>query len=204
MRDILLIGGMGAGKTSLAIAMRNQDAGINYVPMALYTAYSPLSLLDTHPDLLAMPKPGFLAAVTNPPEEIGEFHREEMDDIGQRIIEAYGGTIMAEIALAARKDNARNVIDNISKASNVSYLKEKGLYIVGLDCSFDTQVERRMRDHKGMDPEDRPHLEEQVRRTNEHFEIDDILKLTHTIIDTESIGLDDYPSVAEDILSAVR
>ncbi|MBW2966063.1 EutP/PduV family microcompartment system protein, partial [Candidatus Woesearchaeota archaeon] len=64
MKDILLIGGMGSGKTTLAKALQDADPSMNYVYLSQYNARIPLTLIvTTHPKLLEFPKEEYIKTI---------------------------------------------------------------------------------------------------------------------------------------------
>lgn len=204
MTSVLLIGGMGSGKTTLAEAMI-QEGGCNYLYSSNYAVRIPMWLMEyANPDLLSMNKRDYIdTVVANANMQTGNFDREDMDAFGQRIADIYGPTIIGEVVYSAIENSKRYVVDSVPKKANVKYLKDRGLYVVGLDCSEETQVERRRKDKKSIDP-DGESLEEQVRLTNNYFEIPEILDYAHTVYNTDRIKKSDFPDIAKEVLQNAR
>lgn len=204
MKDILLIGGMASGKTTLAKAMLKEDRSIHYVPMSDYVVKIPMTLLTTtHPQILELQRISqYIDTIIENryvgiDQELFSSQRDMMDKFGQAVMDTYGETAPAEIAIRAARPTARNIIDNIPKAANVRYLQERGFYIVGLKCSFESQVQRRLDDPKGIGHADRQLLEEQVRNTNAYFKVDDSLNLADIVYNTDNIRSDSRHIVQE-------
>lgn len=206
MKDIALIGGMGSGKTTLAEALMNENPEINYVYGSKYIVRIPMTLIGRdHPNLLSYPKEKLIDTVLeNEHIEWDNFSRQEMDEFCQKVADIYGGTFNAEMFLRAGSSERQNVFDNIAKASNVRYLKDKGVYVVGLDCSFETQVERRLKDRKDIDPAERILMKRQVSQTNAYFEIEEIMKLADAVYGTDNVGVKDYPALAKKIVQSTQ
>jgi len=195
---------MGSGKTALAKALLEQKPELKYLYMSTYAVRIPMSLAATsRPDLLSLPKPEFIAAIlANRDIDWADFTRQEMDDFGREIYQLFGNTIIAEVVSEAMQDG-QYVLDNVLGVSNVTYFKERRVYIVNLHCSPETQLQRRLRDRKNIDPAEGSSLEEQIRKSNEFFEIDDVRALAHVVYDTDAMTLEDYADVAREVLARI-
>ncbi|MDO8741295.1 MAG: hypothetical protein Q7J54_07025 [Candidatus Woesearchaeota archaeon] len=205
MKNIVLIGGMGSGKTTLGTALKKENPAINPIYMHRYGAGIPLTLIASDSDLLSLPKADYIETIfKNGSIECKKFSRQEMDDIGKKVFDIYGDTILAELILRLVIPGVQNVVDNAVRASTVKYLKERGLYIVALNCRFETQVQRRLHDRKGIDPENKSLLEEQIKQTNAHFEIDATRGLADVVYDSDTFGLEYYPAIAKEIIKATN
>lgn len=206
MRDVLLIGGMGAGKTTLARKLREEYPNFHYVYLGEDVILRPMRLQTSrYPDLLSKPKEEYIHIVVHEDADVSIApSRQERNDFTERIHRVYGETINAEIARAVRRRDQPNIFDNIPKRVNVSYLKERGVYIVGLECRFETQVERRLRDGRELDPHDRKALEELVKRANHLFEVPEILELADVIHDTDNVKEEDMHGIARGIIERLQ
>ena len=192
MKDVLLVGGMGSGKTTMAKALQREVPEMHYIYASHYAVRIPMTLLaTTQPDLLEFSKRGYVNMILrNEDIELTTFSRQEMDEYGRRVIETYGESIFGEIPFCAKSSGAPNIIDNAPKTASVKYLKDRGFYVVGLHCSFGNQVKRRLQDRKDIDSEDKYVLEEQVRRTNEFFDVDGVLNMADVVFHTNRIRSD--------------
>ena len=205
MRNLLLIGGMGSGKTTLANAIKKEIPEINLVSMSKYTVRIPLTLLSsTHSDFLSQSKQEYIESIfENEDVEWGDFSRQELDAFAENVVSVYGDTIFAEIGYRATKGHEQSILDNIPQVANVQYLKDKEFYVVGLKCAFENQVIRRILDKKGIDFDKRSLLEEQIRSTNEFFTIREILPLAHKLYYTDGMKSDD-PEVVKQVIQAIQ
>jgi len=192
MKNILLIGGMGSGKNTLGIALRLEVPKLHYIYVSKYAARIPMTLISsTHPDLLDSPKSEYIDTILkNEGIELKPFQRQEMDEYGMRVMEEYGKTIFAETAIRATKPEIPNLVDNIPLVENVQYLKDRGFYVVGLECSFEAQVRRCLKRGKDIDPSNTEELEEQIKGTNEFFDIEKTLKLADKVYNTDTVRAD--------------
>ncbi|MBI2129255.1 AAA family ATPase [Candidatus Woesearchaeota archaeon] len=205
MKNIVLIGGMGSGKTTLGTALKKENPNINLIYMNRYGAGIPLTLIASDSGLISLPKADYIETIfKNGNIECKKFSRQEMDDIGKKVFNAYGDTIWPELILRSVIPGVQNVVDNAVKASTIKYLKERGLYIVALHCRFETQVQRRLHNRKGIDPENKSLLEEQIKQTNAYVEVDAERELAHAVYDSDTFGLEHYSAIAKEIIKATN
>lgn len=202
MRNILLTGGMGSGKSELAKALVSENPNINYIYTSKYAVRIPLSLIaTTNPELVSLSKSDYIETIFKNIEIPSvNYSREDMDDFGQIITDTIGATIIAELALRACMPGLQNLVDNMPKVSNVKYLIDKGFYVVNFHCKPETQLERRLKNKKDIDPSEISSLEKQIQKTNSYFEIGLLQKLSHVSYDTDKLHTDDYPVIASQIL----
>lgn len=206
MGDILLVGGTGSGKTTLAEALVSENPGMNYIYMSKYAVRIPMSLIaTTHPHLLSLSKFDYIQSVfANKDVECTVFFRQEMDEFVERISDIYGSTFIAELALDALVPDRPNIVDNAPKAENVRFLKENGLYVVSLHCKPETQLQRRLNERKKIDPSDEHLLRRQIEQTNRYFEIEETRKLADVVYDTDKIGVKDYREISREIIKVMQ
>ncbi len=207
MKNILLIGGMASGKTTLVEALMKADPSINDINMSNYAVKIPMTLISKdHPDLMSYPKNIYIDTILKNQtvdEDLFRYKRREMDEFCQKVRDVYGETILAELGFLASDIHKQNVIDNIAKVPSVKYLKDQGFYVVGLECSFEDQIQRRLENPKSIDHPSRYKLEEQIMRTNAFFEIRDTTKLADKVYDTRKIR-SDSSQVVQEILRDAR
>jgi len=176
---------------------------------AVYGAQVPFALFQNDPTLLMLDRQSYIDSVLKAASEgieIPSFTREESDDFVRRLMANYGGDITIETALAARKTDRPNVLDGIPKTSNVQYAKSKGLYVVGLSCTVESQVERvvarALQGKKAIDSVDREEVARQVARTSAFFELPDALSEAHVVYNTNE-RRSDSPEIVEAILARI-
>lgn len=203
--DILLIGGMGSGKTALARALvEASDLDVNYLYSSLYNVRIPLMLIKKDIDMLSLSRQEFIETVRkNTGIETEDFPRDVTDKFGEKLSSKYGETFFAEVMFGVRDSRRNNLFDNMPGVDNVRYLKDLGVYVVGLRCSFDNQVQRRIKDRKAIDPVEREDIILQVRKTNDYFNISHTVELANYVVDTDDIRSDDE-SIVQRILSEIR
>lgn len=208
MKNIAIVGGMGSGKTTLARAIVKEDPKIHYIPMSLYGARIPMSLIaTTHPDLLSLPKPKYIQTVLeNQHIELINLagQRQEMDEFGRTVHEQYGPTIIAETAVGTLIPGVQNLADNVCTANNVLYFKNKGFYIVGLYCGFDIKLVRCFKRRSVINPKNTSDLEKQILSTDKYFESSKTIHFADFVYDTGKKELIDYPQIAREILDVTR
>ena len=171
MKDILLTGGMGSGKTTLGNALMVTNPGMNYIYVSKYSVRIPMTLISTsRPDMLSLHKSGYIDTVlANQDIDLVAFSRQEMDNYGGKISQIFGDTIIAELVLKAALQDVQNLVDSVPKAVNVRCLKERNFYVVNLRCEPETQLQRRLRERKDIDPPERSSLKRQIKKTNAYF-----------------------------------
>ncbi len=196
-----LIGGLGTGKTTLAKAIIQRFPKVAYVYMSRYAVRIPMALhKTTHPQLLTYPRDKYIDTIlanTQAPEQACS--RAEMDAFGKEVFSKYGSTIAGEIVL--RTANKTTVFDGLATIANVTYMKEHGVHVVGLYCPFETQVARRLKDARDIDPKKRSELERQIRSTEEFYEIGKIMELADTLYDTNKLN---SAQIAEDLMPVLQ
>ena len=206
MKNIALIGGVGAGKTTLATTLMQEDQSLHYIYMSKYGSRIPLTLIATScPDLLTLSRNEYIRIIMrNQDIPLQEFTRQQMEEFNIHVDEVYGDSITSDIVLRLIDIRQHYLADNVHKVSNVRRFKENRFYIVGLHCRFETQVLRRLKDRKPIDPEDISLLERQVQLSNRVFQISDIMQLADLSYDTDQVSITDYPNIAREILERIR
>ncbi len=196
---IALIGGPATGKTTLAKTLQEAAPGLFYAYMSKYAARIPMSLqATTHPRILNYSLKKYInTIVSNQDAEELKFTRAEMDEYGRKAIERHGATIIGKTALAVAPASRSAIFDNIATAASVTLLKNKGVYIVGLQCAFETQVKRRLENPRDIDPKERSELEKQLHNTPRLFQTELCLQLAHVTYDTDRMRPDE---IAREIL----
>lgn len=187
---VALIGGLGTGKTWASRSLCKLVEDTSYIYMSLYAVRIPMALCRTsHPKLLTYSRQEYINTVLSNTEIPGfHFDRSEMDAFGKKVFKRYGPAVVGEIALAVVPHGKTGVFDGIATVDNVVYMKSKGVYIVGLECKFKTQVERRLEDARDIDPKERLAMEKQIRDTQKLFETEKCLSLAHVVYDTDRMS----------------
>lgn len=203
MKDLLLIGGPGVGKTTLAEVIKKEIPDINYVYLSKYNVRIPLTLIaTTHPNLMSLPKEEYVEKIyENEDIQLNKFTREELDNHIRNVIETYGRDIIGELAFRSAKDHDQTLIDSITGVENVKFLKDRNFYVLGLYCDFNTQLKRRLEHRKEIDPSDPSELEKQVKSTNELYGVPEILDLAHVNYDTDKIRSSE---ITKEVIKAIR
>jgi len=182
-----LTGAPGAGKTTLATALVDLIPALFYVYVSRFAVRIPMTLRDTiHPKILEYSRNKYITVVlANQGVQEMPFTRAEMDAYGRQVFARYGPEVMGEIILDAVPAGKTAVFDGVGTPENIQYLKRHGTHIVGLDCSFETRVQRRLENPRDIDPKEPSELEEQMRETEEHFYSDECLRIAHYVYNTE-------------------
>ncbi len=203
MKNIVLVGGTGSGKTTLANALQRELPELNYVYVSKYAVRIPMTLMaDGHPDLLSLSRNNYVDAIVRTHSvELRDFSRDDMLNFSYNLVRTYGRRIILDVVAPFTVDKRPNLLDNVAKAGNVEYLKTMGYYVVGLNCSLENQVKRRF--GKLADDADCSDLEMQVHRSNEFFMVDKCLKLADVVYDTGE-NRSDSPEIVKEILQAIR
>ena len=205
MRNLVLIGGPASGKTTLATALKSAADGLTYVYMAKYAVRIPLTLIEiAGPGRMSLPKSDYICAViANENITTSKFSRERMDRYARQLIYLQGEAIVGELGYAVAQGCEPCVLDGTARSAGVRYLKEKGFYVVGLDCSFENQVKRRIATPRDIDPRDQSGLEKQIRETNELLQIPEALQFADKTYDTNKRRSDD-PLIVREILEEIK
>ncbi|MFB6196727.1 MAG: hypothetical protein ABEI52_00445, partial [Halobacteriaceae archaeon] len=85
------------------------------------------------------------------------------------------------------------VFDNVAKVSNVEYMQERGVYVVGLTCSDETKIERLLKQEDKMDASDAQLLREQISNTEQVLETGACVEHANTVYNTEQLPADYAP-----------
>jgi adenylate kinase family enzyme len=209
MKNIVLIGGPGTGKSTLADAIVLQKPEINKIYVSKYVVRIPMTIFDGSPRVLKeikkLPKETakekyINMIINNQYIDLNEFSRYEMDTYGKFIIDLLGETVNAEILERVVKKDKQNLLDNVFRYANIEYLRDKGFYVVRLKCRFKTESERRFNNNKQSDPSTRSELEMCLRNTIDFSEIEKTKDLADITYDTDIWSLDSYPYMAKEIL----
>ena len=204
MRDVVIIGGMGAGKSTLCKALGLAVPQSHYLYAGKYIAQLPFALHRKNPDLFLLPRATFIDTVlANQDMPIPPARREDLNTAAERAFAAYGELVEADLVLRARKTGVPNVIDSLACVVNVERAKQEGLYLVGLECSFETQVQRCLARRKDIDPTDKAGIDHFVRWYNDILHVDQTLPLAHKryTTDNHSITLSE---MVEEIAHVMR
>ena len=210
MRNLILIGGRGSGKTTLATALRAELPDFCYVYTSVYTVRVPLTLIKStdpkvaRPNLLELSRKEYVRTVmanANVPEL--PFSREELDQYAFRLVDRYGEAVISDIVLAVAQPGRQYLFDNVARAANIRYLKDKGFFVVGLHASHETRIRRRHLEGRDIDPKDRSDLERQIEMSDEFFQITDCLPLADRRYNTDEISANS-PKIVREIVEAIR
>lgn len=189
MRNILLVGGMGAGKTTLANHL------LAAVPdlVLLYTGRRAImagaTLRRRLPGLLDLDRDAYIAAVNAvSDDEIITTGRDENIEYSRLINSVFGPTIIADTLIASLLPDRFYLVDNILGLPNVLQLRMAGFAVVGLTCALATQVERRAADARAGDAVMRDELVAQTLRSNEAFDVSACLEAADEIFDTDLLS----------------
>lgn len=184
---VALVGGPGTGKTETAKKLCDLVEDSEYIYMSRFAVGIPMALQRlSHPCLLDYSRQEYINTVlSNIDAPEVDATRTELNEFGRQIIKKYGPTVMIEAAFAAIPNDKTGIIDNVGTVANVGYLLDKGVYVVGHQCLFETQVRRMLERAKKMDSKKRPGIEEQIRDTEKLFELDRCMSLGHIVYDTD-------------------
>jgi dephospho-CoA kinase len=94
------------------------------------------------------------------------------------------------------------VVDNVSKLVSVEYLKERGFFIVGVDCPLMLRVERILNGQRGKRTDyvnDPFKLRVRMQRRDESMQVMESLRIADVVYNTELLPKD-YSDVAKEIL----
>ena len=200
MRDVAIIGGPGTGKDTLVSGLESRIPRLHKIYMAQVMAYIPLrivseentSLLDLpsdrwkEADVFKCSRAEYIARLLERQNytDFPKIERQKLIDMGKTVREVYGDNAEAVFCSAFRLDGRVNVFNNVSRTANVKYLKDSGVYVVGLHCSFDEQVRRRMNEARDIDPKKPDELATLIRRNIDTFETEACLLLADVKYDT--------------------
>lgn len=187
---IALIGGIGTGKTDTAKKLCELVENTEYMYMSRFAVRISMALLNTsHPDLLKYTRSEYVNTIlSNLDEPELSFKRAEMDEFASNVFKRYGPTVVGEVALAAVPEGKTGVFDGVAMTDNVRYMKENGVKIIGLECSFETQMERRLEQKRDIDPERRTEMAKQILATQGLYELERIMPLADIRYDTDKMN----------------
>ena len=203
MRNIVLVGGMGTGKTTLAERLAEFDSSIFHLSGSKYGVKIPMTL-GINPNQVS--KSDYIKIIMqNDDIKLREdLTRDMTDAYASKLNEIYGKTFFGELydEIISRKGTI-GVIDNCPKSSNIAYLKNNGFYVVGLVSDYETQVERCMKRKKGIDPTTEPEMRTQISNTANFFELEKSMSLAHDTFDMNKFDIVNNSSDIEYIVSQV-
>lgn len=203
---VALTGGLGTGKTTTARKLCDLVEDTHYVYMSRYSVRIPMALRKTsHPQILNYSRQEYINTILSNPE-IPEFHfgRAEVDAFGMIVFARHGPAVAGEIALAVVPTGKTGVFDGVATAENVSYMKSKGVYIVGLHCSFETQTQRRLEQKRDIDPTERTPMIKQIHDTQRFYETEKCMQLAHIKYDTDKLNETEIACAIAPVILAVR
>ncbi len=187
---LVLAGGPGVGKSSFAKLLQQKIPEYIYLYMSLPANRIPITLAETtSPDLLCKPKEEYIQLIKqNKNISLTPHTREELNAFATRAMKRYGPELMGELAYAFC-DNRPTIIDGIAGVPSAKFLQQKGIYIIGFSCSFQTQVERRRNALRDIDTHQ--NLEENVQKTNAFLDVDGVLRIADIVYDTEKMSTEE-------------
>jgi len=203
---VALIGGPGAGKTNASKELCEHLNDSEYVYMSRYAVRIPMALQHlSHPDLLTYSRQEYIDAVlSNLDAQELKFKRAEMDVFASNVFKRYGPNVAGEIAFASVPEGKIGVFDGVATVENVKYMKEKGVYIVGLKCAFETQLKRRLEDGRDIDPKGRTEMSKQILATQKLYELERIMPLADVIYNTDCMSALEVACAIAPVILAVR
>lgn len=207
MRNILLVGGMGTGKSTLAERINEYDNSIFHLEGSKYAVRIPMNLgLDPS----EISKESFIETILEN-EHISfekNLTRNMTDLYGLELIRIYGESFIGELYnnIISRKGNS-GVIDSCPKVSNVKYLKDKGFYVVGLITNFETQIKRCVKRKKDLDPITEDEMRHQIINTSNFYELKESMELVDIAFNMNNFdiknNLSDINYVVSEILRKI-
>jgi hypothetical protein len=187
---VALIGGLGTGKTETAKKLCELVEDSEYMYMSRFAVRIPMALQRmSHPNLLTYSRDEYINTILSNIDapEIKAL-RLEMDAFGAQVFKKYGANVAGEIALAAISNDKIGIFDGVATVANVAFMADKGVYIVGHECTFETQVKRVLGRKRDIDPKERSAVEKQIRDTQAFFETERCMTLTHIVYDTDKMN----------------
>jgi len=205
MVNYVIIGGPGSGKTTFAKALAGvyeaRGVSAEIIWTSWYTTRVPLALQLGGTNLFSLSREEYKEVIFNhahdsipPPPP-----RPQMDAFGAKVKETFGETMDAEL-LAVLMDHPVSIATSMAGRANVAALRQSGCYVIGLTCSLETHVARRLGNPKDIDPVSRAEMENIIRGTNQFYEIPDSFLLAHRMIDTDRSPKESYIRRAEEIM----
>ena len=186
MKGIVLIGGAGTGKSTVAKMLASRIPNAEYLYGSRYLCRVPMVIYNCDSSKLPEEKEDYLRSIVGHKDvPMGSFPREAMDDFVDKVMEKYGERILAEVIYNVMDPSKINILDNSARVSNVQFHKKHGFLVFGLTCSFETQVKRRLKDARDVDHTDEVKLRADLKRSMEWFEVDEILPLAEEVYGTD-------------------
>lgn len=207
MKDIVVVGGMGSGKTTLCRTLKDLEPDLNWYHMGHLVVKVPLALKEqgfNFDQVAGASEYMSLVKHNSTLSPLQNYTREELDTMMEYVHDRFGNDISARLAIQNRDSSRMNLVDNVPKEAGVKYLRDSGFYVVAMNCPENVQIDRAMKRGKSVDPTTVEQMQSQVCDTNRRFQISRSRAYAHRVILSDNVSLDDYVGIAKEILEVCR